>query len=308
MSITQPSPPWGAFPAEQYLIRNWDSSSPLSATGQRRELIRAFLKLDTIPQEWDTTGRGRAGTPPMERIPTEDEVRGILEPWRPLRWREAALHIWKDRYDEAIWLCTHYGEEPESGGKFQEWRQIDGDYDPAFEEDNVSWTVLDDAADVFDFGDDWGRVFDVLPEIAGPIQGWSRSLGVEVEVHPLQQKLHDAVRAAEEGDAESEAEYGIHGMELQAEAVSTFLIVADAEAWDTGRLSLLYLDAKGNIVRHSRIAPEEVFEVRHQFIGKKFRDSSWWVNRDDPTSGLHNEPGGVLGEKQLWSLILLPRL
>lgn len=117
------SPPWGAFPAEQYLIvsrknmfvgvysrliwymaqRYWDYSFPHSPDTQRQSLIRSFLKLDAIPKRWDTTGRESPQWLAMERAPTDDEIRLILVPWRSLRLRDAALHIWRDRFDEAIW-------------------------------------------------------------------------------------------------------------------------------------------------------------------------------------------------------------
>jgi hypothetical protein len=54
-----------------------------------------------------------------------------------------------------------------------------------------------------------------------------------------------------------EAEYGEHGERLQAEAVSTFLLVADAGAWETDCLRLLYLDGKGNVVHHSAVGGVE---------------------------------------------------
>lgn len=258
--------------------------------------MRDYLALEEIPAEWDTTGRGQAGREdqPPGRQPTEEEITTILGPWRPPRWREAALRIWKDRFDEDIWLRTYYGED--SDAAFEEWREAHEDSDPAFDEGTTPWCVLDDAA-VFDLGERWDGVLDVLPELAGPTEGYRRATGFhsaeEVE------QLRATIQAA--GDREAEAETGA-GMELQLDAVATFLVVADREAWDTGKLRLLYLDAQGNIVRHSRISPEDVFNTRHEWIGKKFRDGYWWREEFeqsglDATKRLRFEPGGTLGDQ-----------
>lgn len=152
------------------------------------------------------------------------------------------------------------------------------------------WCVLNDAA-VFNLSDEWDKVFDVLPELAGPVQGYKR--GITLGTDEVQQ-LRATIQAAE--DQEAEAETGA-GMQLQVKAVTTFLVVVDLEAWDTKRLRLLYLDSKGNIVRQSRIRPEDVFETRHQWIGRKFRDGNWWLNEYDDESWLRHEPGGTLGDK-----------
>lgn len=231
---------------------------------------------------------------PLDREPTPEEINDILAPWRPPPWRAAAFRIWTARYDEAIWLRTHYGGGDDGGdAAFRAWcTAVQEDYDPAFDEDALSWCVLDDAGLLAPLDDDgWERVLDLVPELAGPVQGYRR--GVD-EGSDEVRRLRAAVWAAEDRDAE--AETGAAGMGLQVQAVATFLLVADREAWDTRRLRLLYLDAWGNIVRHSRIRPEDVFETRHQWMGKKFRDCNWWLDEYDE-SGLRHEPGGRLGEK-----------
>ncbi|KAI2468958.1 hypothetical protein F4781DRAFT_443032 [Annulohypoxylon bovei var. microspora] len=269
-TLSSPSkyPPWDAFPAEQYLIGHWDPSSSSSPSDQRRELIRAFMQLETIPKAWDATGREAVDLEVMSRVPTADE---------------------KDRNDEAIWLRTHYGAGDD---KFAEWRAIDEDYDPTFDEgdDSGTWTKLDDP-DLFAFGERWGRVFDVLPELAGPQQGYSRAFFNDIsraDFLSTRQKLMDAIIRAE--DVEEEIEAGI-GMQLQVMAVATYLLVADAEAFESGKLRILYLDARGNVVRHSRIEPEDVFEARSRWNAAKLRDGEWWLEKDVCT------PGGALGGK-----------
>jgi hypothetical protein len=60
-------------------------------------LVRAFLALDDIPKDWDGT---RRGVEVVQRVPTDDEVRTILQPWRPARWRDAAFQLWTDRCND----------------------------------------------------------------------------------------------------------------------------------------------------------------------------------------------------------------
>lgn len=138
--------------------------------------MREYLALEEIPAEWDTTGREQAGREDQwpSRQPTKEESTTILEPWTPSRWRLAALRIWKDRFDEDVWLRTYYGED--SDAAFEGWRETHEGSDLAFNEATTPWCVLDDAA-VFDLGDGWDGVLDVLPELAGPTQGYTRGQG-----------------------------------------------------------------------------------------------------------------------------------
>jgi hypothetical protein len=217
------------------------------------------------------------------------------------------------RYDEAIWLRTYYGEG--SDEKFAAWRAMDEDYDPNFEEEHRAWTVLDDR-ERFDFGDEWWRVFDMLPELAGPNEKYSRRpwWGNEERVRELREGLRRDVeerrRVASAGDggvlpseveaeaaAVLEAEYGVHGQALQEAAVSTFLLVADAQAWETDCLRVLFLDAKGNVVRHSTTDVSDAWETRCYWVNFRFNESSWWVFAHDLLSGRREEGGAELGEK-----------
>ena len=165
----------------------------------------------------------------------------------------------------------------------------DPNYDPNYDEETVSWTVLDDAG-VFDVGGEWWRVFDVLPELAGPLHGYARgppfvhedraqALREELR-RDVERRLSSLIAGGEyyerpEDVAVLEAEYGVHGERLQAEAVSTFLLVADAGAWETDCLRLLYLDGKGNVVRHSAVEVSDAWETRNYWMGNKFRESLW---------------------------------
>ncbi|KAL1835648.1 hypothetical protein VTJ49DRAFT_6293 [Mycothermus thermophilus] len=299
----EPTPSWGALPVEQYLIRSWDWSSPQPSQEQRLALVRAFLALDNIPAEWDCTRGIPSHRRELQRVPTEDEVRIILQPWRPARWRWVASQIWTRRgtWNEAIWLRTHYAEGTDD--KFAEWRATDEDNDPNYDEDTVKWTVLNDR-DVFNFGDEWWRVFDVLPELAGPQGGYFRG-GPQDMMQELREELRqDIERRAATGQHERpedaavlEAEYGEHGQKLQVFAVASFLLVADARAFETDRLRLLYLDHKGNIVRHSTVEVEYAWETRNYWSGYRFEEATWWGHKHNLLTGESDEDGGELADE-----------
>ncbi|KAK6087036.1 hypothetical protein SCUP234_02129 [Seiridium cupressi] len=299
------SPPWGAFPAEQYLIRYWDNSSALSTKDQRCDLVRKFLQLDEIPRDWDATFDDTTIT----RVPTELEVDEILVPWRPLRWCEAAFQLWRCRGDEEVWLRTHYAED--SFHKFNELRESAEDNDPAFEEVCRSWTVLDDSAF---FKGSWLAALDLLPELAGPIPGYEqfshRHLGDPDRLDLLRRDLRASVASAlrlegHGNDAEqlkvAEVEVGPVGKALQAHVASSFLFVVDTEAFETGSLRLLFLDVRGNIVREARVPSTDTWEMREAWNAKKFRTGSVWADRRRSEWGQPNSPGSVLGDSYKFS-------
>ncbi|KAL4746451.1 hypothetical protein BDW72DRAFT_210399 [Aspergillus terricola var. indicus] len=166
------TPCWGRLPVEQYLIRYWNHSSSEPNDQQRLRLAREYIHLDQIPKEWDPTDFGEAWYEPdpsdtdpafaPKRIPTEHEVKTILRPWRSQHIRKRAWEIWcaKDR-GYPVMLRTYYGNGEEGDNKFTEYIQVSDTYEGA-----ADCHALNDA-ELFNFGSDWRRIFDILPEIAG---------------------------------------------------------------------------------------------------------------------------------------------
>ncbi|OTB16747.1 hypothetical protein K445DRAFT_11030 [Daldinia sp. EC12] len=229
-SETNISSLWGAFPVEQFLIRHWDFSSTLPAADQRHGLVQAYLQLDSIPKDWDATGRVYLTTT-ISRVPEEREIREILGSWQPPRFCKSRL-----------------------GRKVSFESGDHEDYDPALEEDYRTWIVLDDQAW---FEGDWTVALNVLPELASPTSNYDpfthRHFGHPEELEPLRQKLRESVASAVclEGKGSTveqlkthDIEAGNAGMEIQAKVVASFLFVADAEAFETEKLRLIYLCAR----------------------------------------------------------------
>ena len=236
-------------------------------------MVRAFLALDSFPEEWDTVTK-RWPPQPISRVPTEDEIRIILAPWRPIRWRNAAAQLWKKRDDHAVWLRTHYGEG--SDVQFRAWRDVDEENDPHFDEEETAWLVFDDPQ-VFNVGDDWRRALDVVPELANP--GYRDRTTAPAIREQMKEEIRARVADGEDAEAVAiwEAEYGVYGDELQLQNVASYLLVADARAWETESLRLLLLDRNGHIVRHTTVEVDSAWESSGYWIAGKFRDTWWWL-------------------------------
>ncbi|KAL4931662.1 uncharacterized protein BDV17DRAFT_301801 [Aspergillus undulatus] len=278
------TPRWGRLPVEQYLIRNWNHSSPESTDQQRLRLIREYIHLDGIPKEWDPTDFGEAWYEPdpndadpayaPKRIPTEAEVETILRPWRSQHLRRRAWEIWcdKDRGYPVV-LRTYYGNGDEGDRKFMEYIQVSDALDAL-----ADCRALNDA-EAFDFGSDWRRIFDILPEIAGcryhqPEYDASDINNVvqigSSDYHPRrpdQEVLEDDYADLEEEIQNLKAEHsdwkddpdvllepGDTTMRsLLRTATVSWIIVVDEKTFSTDELLITYLDMHQNVTVEGRL-------------------------------------------------------
>jgi hypothetical protein len=229
-------------------------------------LINEFVHvLDDIPKGWVL----KNPTPEAMAIaPSAAQVRDILAPWRPLRWRSAAWEIWNQMrgpdwhaYGFNIWLRTHYAageeEKAQDGAKLVGWFEESVDDNPNGEDPDeiIAWSILDDES-VFNFGDDWERVFEVIPELAGPRAGFSRRFVIEEYNERIIKRsgetlreqvaslpsLQDRIAAVESSDNYA-----------QVHSVDSYIFVADERTFTADELLILFLDKMGNHIRQSRI-------------------------------------------------------
>lgn len=258
---------WGGLAVEQYLIvclrastlelantlkqRNWDSASPESPSEQRLRLIYGFLDLDEIPYEWFMDLHATSPS----RQPTAEEIEIILQPWRPDALRKKAE--WMHSGDGIpILLRTHYSSNLEDEETLKAW--IDED---TFEEAS-DWACLNDEK-LFNFGDDWRQIFEILPEVAGPTN--SRQLRciphdhLELFRNNFKKHISTVKQNCPDDWKERESRYEIildWASSLHRVITEVYLLIADEEAFQTKQLRLLYLDGKRNIVREARVDPD----------------------------------------------------
>ncbi|CEN62742.1 hypothetical protein ASPCAL09373 [Aspergillus calidoustus] len=270
-------PRWGRLPVEQYLIRNWNHASPDPPPQQRSRLVHEYIHLDTIPKEWDPTDFGEAwykpdpsdGDPAFAptRIPTDDEIETILRPWRSQDLRKKAWEIWCDRgRGNPVMLRTYYGdgEEAEGDRKFGEYTRVSDTYDAV-----ADVYALNNRA-LFDFGSDWRRVFEDLPEIAGcadgnnaaeipPLASYSRWPDLEMldndfvdlaeEIQTSKAELpnwnEDPDILLEPGDTAIRS--------LLRTATISWIIIVDETTFKTDELLIVYFDMHQNVTVEGRL-------------------------------------------------------
>ncbi|KOS37440.1 hypothetical protein ACN38_g11759 [Penicillium nordicum] len=156
------------------------------------------------------------------------------------------------------------------------------------------WAVLNDA-DLFNFGAEWRRVYEILPELAGPLDPEvddklriPRARKAE-DLEPFRSDLKTQIAEVKEEAPEAwrddrDTIIDSLAIGLQKCAKRAYLILADEEAFRSGSLYVLYLDGFRNVIREGRMDPEihDLFGVvgtwveTNEFlegstVGEKFR-------------------------------------
>ncbi|KAK2781148.1 hypothetical protein FQN52_001795 [Onygenales sp. PD_12] len=281
----QEDPPWGFLPTEQFLVQHWNSSSPLTPSEQRSQLVEAFIQAEAIPT--DTL-----------RIPTAEEIRTILEPWRPAKLRRIAHQHVRNAasYDGFYFLRTYYDGGAEDDAKLREWfGDFESDFYHVFRDagspayyggdnddgvgtrTNMWWILLDDPT-LFDVGDVWTRVYNILPELVKPVN--TRPF------HAMAEQLKLRGELTESYGYKPRSEDVFNRMLLLACNGSNRnpIVLLDKKAFATGRWGLLYLDAKGEVVKKSEMHPDS---LNYLNMGQEIElivRKGWWED-------------GVLGDK-----------
>lgn len=176
-----------------------------------------------------------------------------------------------------VWLRTHYG--PESNSLHQALLQKIDLFMALDDEDRL----LNDE-DLYDFGDDWRKILDVMPEL---VVSNAASLPDSAE-ELLEQAKNELIKAkaeiADQGKAVPAQVIDYTGPlepiplnyrnmllvlrgKVHKACVVNYIIVEDKEALETGLLLLAFLDTHGRVVRWSRIDAEDAMQM-----------SGFWMN------------------------------
>ncbi|GKZ34759.1 hypothetical protein AbraIFM66950_005115 [Aspergillus brasiliensis] len=285
-------PQWGQLPVEQYLIKHWDHSSSEPTRDQRLRLIHRFLDLDEIPGELDPTYHASETYETPSRVPTAHEIDTILRPWRSDNLRKIAWRIWGSDSNQLILLRTHYNAD--DNDKITELVGSD-----ELDEEDIAWWALLDNPELFSFGDQWWRVFDILPELAGPLNGYGYSRlpnpeHISRDRQSFKNKLptlkqNDEWRADRDNHIERESAF------LRRTASKGYFAIADQKAFETDMLRLIYHDGKTNIVQETRIEfSEQTFaDVAVEWEELSLPSQLW----EDGMTGEKYRVNGELGRK-----------
>ncbi|KAJ5471434.1 hypothetical protein N7530_008791 [Penicillium desertorum] len=216
-------PPWGSLPIEQYLIKNWNHFSTDGPSQQRQRLIHKFLERDEITEGFIFLDE----LPP--RMPTPEEIGLILHPWRSDDIvRRKAYYLSKDSV--LVFLRTHY--EPEDDGKMDEWI-----YETDLFEDNSWWACLNNPH-LFNFGSNWQRVYEIMPEVAGFVDRTQR-FAPSRELPCFRASSKKGPPTKEQNGADECIEKRIKtpeepGNRLRDINIAAYIVIADQEAFSLG--------------------------------------------------------------------------
>jgi hypothetical protein len=234
--------------------RNWNHSATDAPSQQRRRLIHRFLELDEIPEEYVSLDE----FPP--RMPTPEEIDTILKPWRSDNdLRRKAYYMSKDNV--LVFLRTHYN--PDDDQKITEWV-----HESDLFENNAWWACLNDPY-LFNFGSDWQQVYEIMPEVAGPVDRRRRS----DDPSKLKHFPASSARRLHIRDLEGLHVWRDSRVKMTEELANppqnitfaAYIVIADQEAFQTGRLRLFCLDGR-KIVWETRVdrKPAEIMKlIRH---------------------------------------------
>ncbi|PQE18144.1 hypothetical protein CJF30_00009297 [Rutstroemia sp. NJR-2017a BBW] len=268
------SPPWGSIPVEAYILQNWDTSSSTAPTDQLRHLVRLYIGAGyhdpLLPS-------------PLLHLTEKLIFGGQIRPTGKFNHNLAALAypFSKSGGDRAwsptgqigcIWLRTDYSAESE--GAHESLLENVDLFNTLDDEDRL----LDDE-DLYDFGQEWQKVLDLMPElvVSTDASNWHSSLtllteaedeldkakaylaGGDIQGAPVE--LIEGMRTVLPADKAGESVLQILRSKVHKTCVVNYILVEDSEALETQQLLLIFLDAHGRVVRSSRVPPDQAEQM-----------------------------------------------
>jgi hypothetical protein len=267
-----PRIPWGSLPLELYVLSQWNSPSLTTDDlgTHRRQLAQKFTAIgysgrfvcnvvETDAVTWELSSdvqqelevaymAGQFDPEQAELLPPRADWESILAPLRTELQRKLASpfsfvpngsYCWG-----VIWLRTCYHEDSDEAHQ----RLLDRlNWDQALELEEL---ILDDVA-LYDYGDDWDRIFEVVPErlLEELLDDKRLRDAPEIRKAPVREEQHKL-------DIEGVADLKQATVRLHYHAVRKYLFVADKTALDTGKVLVVFFDDCGRMVRQSRMEPE----------------------------------------------------
>jgi hypothetical protein len=189
-------------------------------------------------------------------LPPQEDWESILAPLRtdfqrqlasPYSFQLDGFHCWG-----VIWLRTCYDQGTDEAHQGL-LRELNLDLALEMEEN-----ILDDAA-LCDYGDDWHRIFEVIPERLFEEILHDADMRDAPEEHEA--LIREAQRNLDIDEAVDMDSWKQATTRFHSDAVCKYLFVADKVAFDTGKVLIVFFDDCGRTVRQSRVQPEYCQEI-----------------------------------------------
>ncbi|KAJ6022826.1 hypothetical protein N7499_008145 [Penicillium canescens] len=185
-------------------------------------------------------------------MPTVEEIDTVLRPWRSDELRQKAWQILESGNAVPIFLRSYYN--PEDDEKMEEWVDASEEF-----RNQAWWACLNDAT-LFNFGFDWQRVYDIMPEVAGPVSdaGYTRYPSPEI-VEMSRTQFRTSLRKTKQSEPHRWREDPDRFIEFEAAdllrtVAAAYILVADQKAFETGgQVRLIYVDGKRNVIQETRV-------------------------------------------------------
>ena len=213
--------------------------------------------------------------------PSESQISTILAPLRTPSQRQLAheREIAYDSFDiNAVWLRTDYS--PDSDDQHEELMSNTDVEDAVGSRHNL----LNDA-NLYDFGNEWQKVFSVLPEL---LDSTPNSLDADYvnqikedvtnEKFPphIEQLIANTRRNLPQERAEEEI-FNIVHTPVQKAHVVNYLVIEDKQALESGKVLVVFVDDVGQVVRKNRVDAEEVMSLGGMWMHCAYDDLEIWM-------------------------------
>lgn len=162
-------------------------------------------------------------------------------------------------------------------------------------------SLLNDA-DLYDFGNEWQRVFNVLPELLDPTMDMldadcvnQTKEDVMNENFPSNiERLIATIRRNSPQERAEEEIFNVVHTPVQKAHVVNYLIIEDKQALESGKVLVVFVDDVGQVVRKNRVDVEEVEDLGGMWFQSAYDDVGIWmkgeVGADYVVSGARGPP------------------
>lgn len=262
----------------------------------------AFMEEDILEPELYAAVRNNEQ---ISRVPTESEVRDILQPFRPERIRKAA-RVYVDyltrNWQDPVFVRTYYEGGAADEEKMLRWIPSDERSGNAVLRKEDRWWRLLNNESLFEVGDDWSRIYEVLPEVIAyrndrrskldmraVLASAKRSMSKDPWIEKLERQVQEEVQFHCRNTLIIFDKVFFDTCDLSQEK----LLEIEKEDGETGAL-LVFLDKKGYQLRASRVGEGILDVLDISYFRVNTSELGCW---EDAVVGDKYKPEGEIGRQ-----------